>query len=67
MNTQHRIGHAVANVTLYADSKWKEGCLSRLEIALDDSRNTEAAGIGNVGDLMEYGKTYTVTLTIAES
>jgi len=51
---------------LYEDSRWKEEALTKLEIILDDSRNASCAGIGDLGDHMQYGKSYRVTLTIEE-
>jgi hypothetical protein len=49
--------------SLYEDSRWKEECLSRLEIILDDHRNA-CGDFSVLGDVMEYGETYRITLTI---
>jgi hypothetical protein len=51
---------------LYEDSRWKESGLTKLSILLDDDRNESCAGIGNLGDTMQYGRSYRVTLTIEE-
>lgn len=52
-------------VTLYEDASYKEKFLSRLEIALDDSRNS-VSGIDEVTECLEYGKKYKVTFTVEE-
>ena len=53
----------VLDLHLYEDSKWKEDCLSKLEIILDDGRN-DAGDIGDLGDFMEYGKSYRISIHI---
>jgi hypothetical protein len=58
---------ATYDLHLYEDSRWKEEGLTKLEIILDDSRNSSCAGIGNLGDHMQYGKNYRITLSIEEN
>lgn len=53
-----------AIVDLHADSKWKESSMSKLEVALDDCRNQSAASFADVGDFMEYGNKYEVTISV---
>jgi hypothetical protein len=48
---------------LYEDSQWKESGLSKLEILLDDSRN-QCGDFSDIGDFLEYGNTYRLTITI---
>ena len=48
---------------LYDDSRWKEAGLSKLEILLDDSRN-DCADFSDIGESLEYGREYRLTITI---
>ena len=54
-------------VHLFEDTKERENVLSKIEIALDDERNASTKNFSSVGDEMEYGKTYIITLTIEET
>ncbi len=53
--------------TLHSDVNWKENCLSKLEIFLDDGRNPVSdEDWDKIENALEYGKKYKLTISMEE-